>query len=113
MSTSPALAGGTLGSDSAPGSTSPRTTSGRADPSGTAPPGSNPRGTNPQGTNRPGTNRPGTNPPDTTAVARAKRPRVKARNVLVFLMLAGPNIALLLVFTYRPRILRSYYSIQR
>ncbi|MFC7406449.1 carbohydrate ABC transporter permease [Georgenia alba] len=41
---------------------------------------------------------------------RAARRRKLARNLLVFLLLAGPNVALLLVFVYRPLLLSFYYS---
>ncbi len=53
---------------------------------------------------------PGATSPGARPAAKPARRRVKARNVAVFLMLAGPNIALLLVFTYRPMILSFYYS---
>ncbi len=46
-------------------------------------------------------------PPDSRPRAR---PRNRLRNWLLFAVLAGPNIALLVVFTYRPLLLSFYYS---
>ncbi|MGC0272742.1 carbohydrate ABC transporter permease [Pseudactinotalea sp. Z1739] len=49
-----------------------------------------------------------------TAVARPvpqnRRSRVRLRNIIAFALLAGPNIAILLIFTYRPLLLSFYYS---
>ncbi len=39
-----------------------------------------------------------------------RRPRSRLRNWLLFAVLAGPNIALLVVFTYRPLMQSFYYS---
>lgn len=52
------------------------------------------------------------NPPAPSATARPpqRRTRWKGRNILAFLLLAGPNIAILLIFTYRPMLLSFYYS---
>jgi sn-glycerol 3-phosphate transport system permease protein len=41
---------------------------------------------------------------------RAARPRSRLRNWLLFAVLAGPNIALLLIFTYRPLLQSFFYS---
>ncbi len=46
-------------------------------------------------------------PPDSRPRAR---PRNRLRNWLLFAVLAGPNIALLVVFTYRPLLQSFYYS---
>ncbi len=40
----------------------------------------------------------------------AARRRKQLRNLGVFLLLAGPNVALLLIFVYRPLLLSFYYS---
>lgn len=45
-----------------------------------------------------------------TRPVKHRRSRLRARNVIAFLLLAGPNIAILLIFTYRPLILSFYYS---
>ena len=41
---------------------------------------------------------------------RSARPRSRLRNWLLFAVLAGPNIALLLIFTYRPLLQSFFYS---
>lgn len=49
-----------------------------------------------------------------TAVApqrRAARRKKLARNVGVFALLAGPNLVILLIFTYRPMFMSFYYSL--
>ena len=49
-----------------------------------------------------------THPPDIRL--RRARPRNRLRNWLLFAVLAGPNIALLVIFTYRPLLQSFYYS---
>ncbi|RFA08006.1 glycerol-3-phosphate ABC transporter permease [Subtercola boreus] len=53
------------------------------------------------------------NVPDPAERARARKVqsrRMQARNWLLFVLLAGPNIALLIAFTYKPLLQSFYYS---
>lgn len=52
----------------------------------------------------------GTDALETRPTRTFRRRRIQPRNVVAFLLLAGPNVALLLIFTYRPLILSFYYS---